>query len=496
MFRLINKLLVLIVLISQTTPSQWHKLLDFPYNPQPEYLISIIEYKNKIFVGDLTQGVFYSDDYCQSFRDLNEGLVQNYTTYWINSLYADSSGLYVMNFDGLYKLDEMLNQWILFSNTPGILSLTKLGDIYIGGLSGNGVYISTDNGISWNLNYLTAGMIWDAKSIVVLNNKFFVSGTYGVYYTLDNGINWQNVLSVNTSQLLLSNDTLFAATIEGVKFTVNEGMNWIDVGPNYPYIKCMEKFNNKYFAGGDLSIKYFSPELMDWIPATRNSPDGFTSQVQFLKIINDTLYSCNYGGLYRRALKDFNFPEMNLPDSVANELYNEPVGEQTYFSFGISNYGFDTLKIYDVITSNSDFEISRRQMDIPPDWGYGVGIKYKITDPGIHSTTISVISNDTIPKNSFVVSITGLPIDFELKQNYPNPFNPNTRISYSLPSTQQTSLKVYNSIGELVQILVDEVQDGGKYTINFNANNISAGVYFYQLISGSNIQTKKMILLK
>jgi len=496
MDRLIKMILVIFLLLMQVSLAQWHKLLNFPYNPQPEYFISVIEYKNKIFIVDLTQGVFYSDNYCYSFTELSAGLTQNYTTYYINNLYSDSSGLYVLNFDGLYKLDEMLNKWIPFADAPGILSLAKLGDVYIGGLSGNGVYISTDNGITWVRNYLTAGMIWDAKSIVVLKNKFFISGTNGVYYSIDNGTNWHSVLGLNTSQLLLCNDTLFAATIEGVKFTVNEGNSWINVGPYYPYIKCIEKFNNKYFVGGDLSIKYFSPELMDWIPASRNSPDGFTNQVKFLKIIADTLYSCNYGGMYRRALNDFNYPEMNLPDSIANELYNEPIGEQTYFSFGISNYGFDTLKIYDVITSNPDFEISRQQMDIPPAWGYGVGLTYKITDPGIHTTTITVISNDTIPKNSFVVSITGFPIDFELNQNYPNPFNPDTKITYSLPSTQQTSLKVYNSIGELVEVLIEEVQDGGKYTMNFDASNIAAGVYFYQLVSGSNVQTKKMILIK
>ncbi|MBK9096684.1 MAG: T9SS type A sorting domain-containing protein [bacterium] len=496
MDRLIKMILVIFMLLIQVVPAQWHKLLNFPYNPQPEYLISIIEYKNKIFVGDLTHGIFYSDNYCDSFKELNLGLAKNYTTYWINNIYCDSSGLYVMNFNGLYKLNEELNKWQIFANTTGILSLAKIGEVYIGGLSGNGVYISTDNGISWNLNYLTAGMIWDAKSIVVLNNKFFVSGTNGVYSTLDNGINWQNVLSVHTSQLLLSNDTLFAGTIEGVKFTVNEGMSWIDVGPNCPYIKCIEKFNNKYFAGGDLSIKYFSPELMDWIPATRNSPDGFTNQVQFLKIIDDTLYSCNYGGLFRRALNDFNYPELSLPDSVAGEYYNEQVGEISYVSFAIGNFGFDTLKVFDIQTSNPDFEISRRQMDIPPEWGYGVNLTYKITDPGIHSATITVITNDTIPKNSLIVLIKGLPIDFELKQNYPNPFNPDTKIIYSLPSTQQTSLKVYNSIGELVEVLVDDIQGGGRYTVDLNAFNLAAGVYFYQLISGSNVQTKKMILLK
>lgn len=494
MFQFINKLLILFLFLLQPLASQWYKV-NLSYI-DAQYLTSIIQYKNKIYVGDFTKGVLYTEDYCESWRVLNNGITPYYSNYSVNNFFADTSGLFALNYDGIFKLDEENNQWQQFGETPGVISLARKGEVFIAGVSGNGIYYSTDNGNTWLRNYLTAGMLWNTKSIVVWDDKFFASGDLGVHYTTDNGNSWQNVLDENTSYLLTANDTLLAAAGESVKISTDEGNTWTQIGNQMFGIRSLEKLNSKYFAGGDFSIKYYSPELMDWVPATRNSPQGFPNQVKFLKIISDTLYSCTYGGLYRRAMDDFNYPELSLPDSVPGYLYNEKVGETTYLSFGIGNNGFDTLKVYDVISSNPDFKIDRTQMYIPPEWGFGIGLTYKFTDPGIKTTEITVITNDTTARNNFFIEIEGLPIDFKLEQNYPNPFNPNTTIDYALPSTQMTTLKVYNSIGELVSVLVNEVQSGGEYKISFNSSGLSAGVYFYQLQSGENIKTKKMVLLK
>lgn len=91
---------------------------------------------------------------------------------------------------------------------------------------------------------------------------------------------------------------------------------------------------------------------------------------------------------------------------------------------------------------------------------------------------------------------TELPGEFALDQNYPNPFNPNTNISYRLANDSYVTLKVYDLLGEEVVSLVDEVQTKGNYTIGFNGNNLTGGVYFYQLRAGELLETKKMILLR
>ncbi|HRN27981.1 MAG: carboxypeptidase regulatory-like domain-containing protein [Ignavibacteriaceae bacterium] len=95
------------------------------------------------------------------------------------------------------------------------------------------------------------------------------------------------------------------------------------------------------------------------------------------------------------------------------------------------------------------------------------------------------------------------PIKLSLEQNFPNPFNPTTLIRYSVPNVISTEgrnlnviLKVFDVLGNEVATLVNEIKPAGNYNVEFNAKNLSSGVYFYQLKAGSLIQTKKMILLQ
>lgn len=88
------------------------------------------------------------------------------------------------------------------------------------------------------------------------------------------------------------------------------------------------------------------------------------------------------------------------------------------------------------------------------------------------------------------------PTNYALDQNYPNPFNPSTKISYQIPESGFVTLKVYNAIGKEVATLVNEDKSAGRYDVNFNAADLSSGVYLYTIQSGSFLQTKKMILIK
>ena len=89
-----------------------------------------------------------------------------------------------------------------------------------------------------------------------------------------------------------------------------------------------------------------------------------------------------------------------------------------------------------------------------------------------------------------------LPEKFVLNQNYPNPFNPSTTISFSVPSEEFVSLKVFNSLGEEVADLVDETKPAGNYSALFGADEFTSGVYFYTIKAGSFLESKKMLLLK
>ncbi|MDP2366602.1 MAG: T9SS type A sorting domain-containing protein, partial [Ignavibacteria bacterium] len=89
------------------------------------------------------------------------------------------------------------------------------------------------------------------------------------------------------------------------------------------------------------------------------------------------------------------------------------------------------------------------------------------------------------------------PAKFSLEQNYPNPFNPSTNIQYTIASGQFVSLIVFNSLGEKVETLVKEYQEVGVHSKLYILNStLPSGVYYYQLVAGDFIQTRKMIILK
>jgi hypothetical protein len=92
--------------------------------------------------------------------------------------------------------------------------------------------------------------------------------------------------------------------------------------------------------------------------------------------------------------------------------------------------------------------------------------------------------------------VTDLHKDFALSQNYPNPFNPSTVISYSLPSSSNVKLVVYNAIGQTIKTLESGYKPAGNYSINFNASDLPSGIYFYKLEAGQFSQIKKMIIIK
>ncbi len=89
-----------------------------------------------------------------------------------------------------------------------------------------------------------------------------------------------------------------------------------------------------------------------------------------------------------------------------------------------------------------------------------------------------------------------IPNKFELKQNYPNPFNPTTSINFDIPKAGYTRLTVYNSMGQLVATLVDGELSAGTHDIQFNASELASGIYMYKLENGTNVDTKKMTLVK
>ncbi|MGA2667299.1 MAG: T9SS type A sorting domain-containing protein [Ignavibacteria bacterium] len=90
----------------------------------------------------------------------------------------------------------------------------------------------------------------------------------------------------------------------------------------------------------------------------------------------------------------------------------------------------------------------------------------------------------------------GNPDKFVLNQNYPNPFNPSTILSYTLKTDGAVKLTVYNLVGQVVQVVIDEYQIAGDYEYSFDATNLPAGIYLYRLQQGDYSSVKRMTLVK
>ncbi len=109
-----------------------------------------------------------------------------------------------------------------------------------------------------------------------------------------------------------------------------------------------------------------------------------------------------------------------------------------------------------------------------------------IIDMGIYEVpTFTDVEENIVVPNSFTVF-----------QNYPNPFNPTTNISYYLDKSTNVKILVYNSLGQLVNVLLDKFQSSGNHSIIWHATNVSSGTYFYKVSAGRAFYVKRCILLK
>jgi hypothetical protein len=89
-----------------------------------------------------------------------------------------------------------------------------------------------------------------------------------------------------------------------------------------------------------------------------------------------------------------------------------------------------------------------------------------------------------------------IPKTYSLAQNFPNPFNPTTLIKYGIPKQGLVTIVVYDILGKEVSTLINEVKQAGTYEINFNASNLTSGVYFYKITTNDFTDVKKMMLIK
>ncbi|HZW38489.1 MAG TPA: T9SS type A sorting domain-containing protein [Ignavibacteriaceae bacterium] len=171
--------------------------------------------------------------------------------------------------------------------------------------------------------------------------------------------------------------------------------------------------------------------------------------------------------------------------------------ETDYLSYRFFNV-VDTWSAATKISQAIPFWSPRSYAPVAVELGMNIGYDVGVVYVGIDSLGATKVFWDRYnAKNPTVyVEDNNIPNVYSLSQNYPNPFNPSTTIKYSIPKAEKVKVTVFNILGKQVTDLVNEYKEAGNYQVNFNADNLSSGTYFYKIQAGSFTETKKMLLLK
>ena len=212
-------------------------------------------------------------------------------------------------------------------------------------------------------------------------------------------------------------------------------------------------------------------------------------------VIDDEVFN---NGLYSARSGDITHNETTSM-SVSFEFVKD--GYISFYRKTSSEINFDLLEFYidDVMTDSYSGIRDWEKFSYPVNAGIRT-FEWRYTKDGSVSTASDCAWVDDILAANILLSIetddASIPSTAVLYNNYPNPFNPFTTLSFSVPSTQNVKLRVYNSNGQMVDELLDRRVERGKYSVVFDASGLKSGVYFYTLDTGSIRLTQKMLLVK
>ncbi|WP_348343253.1 T9SS type A sorting domain-containing protein, partial [Ignavibacterium sp.] len=351
------------------------------------------------------------------------------------------------------------------------------------------------NGSSWS--NLGLGVDNYIETIHNIGNDIYVTGPFlnaggfsAIGYAKWNGNSWQSLANGGPFANAMTNigNELYVGgqfnTINGGTVAVNnlarwDGISWSDVGGGVSQgtnfqtgVYALASRGNELIVGGNFTIAGSTPanNIAIWNGSQWTAlGNGLNGTVRAILVSGNEIY---VGGQFTTA-------GGNLAFSIARwdgaNWY--PLGK------GINQ-------------SNNFVSIATVNALLPSP--YGLYVSGQFTHAGDKYSNMIALYTDfttSVPEEEFI-----LPSEYFLSQNYPNPFNPTTKIKYSIPNVgsglAQTVLKVYDVLGNEVATLVDEEKPAGSYEINFDASELSSGIYFYKLQAGLFVETRKMVLLR
>ncbi|CAF3878925.1 unnamed protein product [Rotaria sp. Silwood1] len=356
---------------------------------------------------------------------------------------------------------------------------TNSNVIYMESQNG-GVGRSDDGGN--NFNDIATGLDltrtnWSSPYMLDIQNPSIVYfGSYVLNKSTNKGNNWTvispdltkgangrlgTITCMSNSVLPSTQRVIYTGADDGrVMVTTNSGTNWTEITTGLPVRYVTDVVTDKR----NPAIAYVTLS-------------GFNMDLSNTHIFRTTNYGANWVNITSNLL--------NVP---ANSLIIDYNKDSTLF------VGTDAGVYY-----TSRLGASWAQL--------GTGLpNAPVFDLVYHQATAKLIAA-THGRSMFELDISNLPsginnnseiaTEFSLKQNYPNPFNPSTNISFEIKQKSFITLKVFDLTGKVVATLVSGIKAEGSYSVKFNGENLSSGLYFYKLESDNgNNEVKKMILLK
>lgn len=417
------------------------------------------------------------------------------------------------NFPIMKKLFIFLSLFILISTAKAdwvkIMSypannaqdiVEKNGVLFAGAYS-SGVYVSTDNGITWTqrnngLNTVRATTI---HSMAYLSTGLFIATTDGIFKSTNNGLKWvekNNGIQIGPGAIYFfaysifeDAGALYAGTYNAIYKSTNDGDNWAPVTSIIEHndFCAFNKYNNMLLAGtsgNHTPIIYSTNAGANWTNMQLNG--GFPTGAFCIYSEPGKIYVGTALGMYYSS------------NNGANWI-NRSQG------LGPDPYVFSIIKYGNTLFSGTNAWV------------------YKSTDDGISWDTVTFsgqvfqdVNKVMIYNNRlYAAAYTGLwyrglseiitgvenpvneiPKEYNLSQNYPNPFNPVTRINYMIPVQSKVVIKIFDLTGKEAQTLVNENKPAGSYSIDFSASSLASGMYFYKMETKNFILTKKMTIVK
>jgi len=369
------------------------------------------------------------------------------------------------------------------------------GKLFASQQYGDSIFVFNESRVNWDLlsEIDSSDKLVAITSILFINSNNILATTLlegnGIYKSTDAGLTWtkkiDSMQTHNFTQIINYRDTLFASSDIGLFQSVDSGESWTFISEDTIFIDDFVALSNNIFLAVEWADAYKSNDGgIHWNKLNIKSPHPYYKKISYSA--DSILYiGTNGEGVY----KSTNFGEtweINIPPTYISVDAIE---------FNSSNHlivGGEVSGCY--LSTNEGIDWIERNVGLPSTF---INAIYLDNDDFAYVG----LSNDGIyksikPVTSIRSDLYNYPESYVLYQAFPNPFNPTTKIKYSLKDDGKVSLKIFNSLGEEVRTLVNEIRPAGNYEVEFNASNLPSGVYIYSIQAGEFVSSKKMILLK